>query len=77
MLTLCSVFLLKGGGKQSPVPLWHLVSIATASDRERGVGLEGLEPADRLRLQFTLPRPVRKEKDFEREIEKFASIILP
>lgn len=47
MLTLCSVFLLKGGGKQSPVPLWHLVSIATASDRERGVGLEGLEPADR------------------------------
>ena len=42
-------FLSEGGGKQSLVPLQHRVTIATATGRERGVGFEGLDPADLLR----------------------------
>ena len=40
-------FLSEGGGKQSLFQ--HRVTIATATGRERGVGFEGLDPADLLR----------------------------
>ena len=66
-MTLRAIFLSEGGGKQSVVPLQHHVTIATATGRERGVGFEGLDPADlfavdSLRWQW----PVRKEEGFER-----------
>lgn len=64
-------FLSEGGGKQSLVPLEHRVTIATATGRERGVGFEGLDPAELLRRDsLRWQWPVREKEFFEREFDR-------
>ena len=53
------------------VPLQHRVSIATATGRERGVGFEGLDPADLFAADsLRWQRPVRRKEVFERGFDR-------
>lgn len=61
----------EGGPKQSLVPLQHRVSIATATGRERGVGFEGLDPADLLRrIVYVGSGQWERRKGFERGFDR-------